>query len=79
MALVMRLRREGARKKPFYQIVIIDSLSKREGKFKDKIGTYNPLKNPSLIKIDREKAVSWMEKGVKPSATVKKLLRISKI
>ncbi|MEA3369083.1 MAG: 30S ribosomal protein S16 [Candidatus Ratteibacteria bacterium] len=79
MALVMRLRREGTKKKPFYQIVIIDSRSKREGKFKDNIGTYNPLKNPSLIKVDQKKAVSWLEKGVKPSATVKKLLKISKI
>ena len=79
MALVMRLRRGGTKKKPFYQIVVIDSRSKREGKFKDEIGIYNPLKNPSLIKIDREKAVNWLEKGVKPSATVKKLLKISKI
>ena len=75
----MRLRRGGTKKKPFYQIVVIDSRSKREGKFKDEIGIYNPLKNPSLIKIDRGKAASWLEKGVKPSATVKKLLKISKI
>ncbi len=79
MALVMRLRRGGTKKRPFYQIVVIDSRSKREGKFKDEIGTYNPLKNPSVIKVDRKKAASWLEKGVKPSAIVKKLLKISKI
>lgn len=75
----MRLRRGGTKKKPFYQIVIIDSRNKRQGKIKDEIGTYNPLKNPSLIRIDKQKAVSWLKKGVKPSTTVKKLLKISKI
>ncbi len=76
MALVMRLRRAGAKKKAFYKIVVIDSRYKREGRFTDEIGLYNPVKNPSLIKIDKEKASRWLKKGVRPSATVKKLLRI---
>jgi len=79
MALMMRLRRGGTKKKPFYQIVVIDSRCKRQGKFKDEVGIYNPKKNPSIIRIDAEKAASWLKKGVKPSLTVKKLLRISKI
>ena len=79
MALVMRLRRAGAKKKAFYKIVVIDSRCKREGRFTDEIGLYNPIKNPSLIKIDKEKAARWLKKGVRPSATVKKLLRISKM
>ena len=79
MSLVMRLRRAGGRKKPFYQIVVIDSRYKREGKFIDEIGIYNPVKNPSLVKLDRKKAESWFKKGVKPSNTVQKLLKVAKV
>ena len=79
MALVMRLRRSGGKKNPFYKIVIIRSRSKRDGKFIDEVGLYNPVKNPSFIKIDKEKVERWRKKGVKPSARVEKLLRISKI
>ncbi len=79
MALVMRLRRGGTKKQPFYKIVVIDSHLKREGKFKDDIGTYNPMKNPSVININKEKAAFWLKRGVRPSNTVQKILKIAKI
>ena len=77
MALVMRLRRVGGKKRPYYHIVVIDSRSKREGKFIDQLGEYNPKKNPSYIKLDKQKAADWQKKGAKPSATVSKLIKIA--
>jgi len=79
MAVKMRLKRMGAKKKPFYRIVIADERSPRDGKFIDQVGTYNPLANPSEIKFDEEKAREWLKKGVHPTDTVKKLLQISGI
>lgn len=79
MAVKMRLKRMGAKKKPFYRIVIADERSPRDGKFIDQVGTYNPLANPSEIKFDEEKAREWLKKGVQPTYTVKKLLQISGI
>lgn len=70
MALRIRLTRLGAKKRPFYRIVVIDSRRARGGEYLDLIGNYDPLKNPAEIKINAEKAVSWMQKGAIPSDTV---------
>lgn len=75
----MRLKRIGAKKKPYYRIIIADVRSPRDGKFIDQVGTYNPLANPSEIKFDEEKAKDWLKKGVQPTESVKKLLKISGI
>ncbi len=74
MALRIRLTRLGAKKRPFYRIVVIDSRRARGGEYLDLIGNYDPLKSPSEIKIDTEKAVSWMQKGTIPSVTVMQML-----
>lgn len=79
MAVKMRLKRIGAKKKPFYRIVIADERAPRDGKFIDQVGTYNPLTDPSEIKFDEEKTKEWLKKGVQPTDTVKKLLKISGI
>lgn len=79
MAVKMRLKRIGAKKKPFYRIIIADERAPRDGKFIDQVGTYNPLANPSEIKFDEEKAKDWLKKGVQPTESVKKLLKISGI
>lgn len=71
--------RFGAKKKPFYRIVVMEARSPRQGKAKDFIGTYDPLKTPAEIKIDLEKANAWVKKGARVSQTVQSLLdRISK-
>ncbi|NLG89542.1 MAG: 30S ribosomal protein S16 [Clostridiaceae bacterium] len=79
MAVKMRLKRIGKKKKPFYRIVIADERAPRDGRFIDQVGTYNPLTDPSEIKFDEEKAKEWLKKGVQPTDTVKKLLKISGI
>ncbi|NLI38587.1 MAG: 30S ribosomal protein S16 [Clostridiaceae bacterium] len=73
----IRLKRIGAKKKPFYRIVVADSRSPRDGKFIEQIGTYNPLTDPSEIKVDAEKAKKWLSTGAQPTETVKKLLKIA--
>ena len=79
MAVKMRLRRMGAKKAPFYRVVIADERSPRDGKFIDEIGYYNPLKEPAEIKIDAAKAEKWLNDGVQPTETVKSLLKKSGI
>ncbi|NLM28005.1 MAG: 30S ribosomal protein S16 [Clostridiaceae bacterium] len=79
MAVKMRLKRIGKKKKPFYRIVIADERAPRDGRFIDQVGTYNPLTDPSEIIFDEEKAKEWLKKGVQPTDTVKKLLKISGI
>lgn len=74
MAVRIRLTRKGAKKKPFYRVVVADSRMPRDGRFLEILGTYNPLKDPAEIKIDNEKALSWLKKGAQPSVTVKNLL-----
>ncbi|HHT38321.1 MAG TPA: 30S ribosomal protein S16 [Mollicutes bacterium] len=74
MAVKLRLRRMGAKKRPFYRIVAADSRSPRDGRFIEIIGTYNPLTDPAEIKIDEEKAMKWLKEGAKPSDTVRDLL-----
>ena len=79
MAVKMRLRRMGAKKAPFYRVVVADERSPRDGKFIDEIGYYNPLTNPADIKIDAEKAEKWLNNGAQPTETVKSLLKKSGI
>lgn len=74
MAVKMRLRRMGSKKAPFYRVVIADSRSPRDGRFVEEIGYYNPLTEPSTIKLDEEKVQTWIKNGAKPTDTVKKLI-----
>ncbi len=75
VAVKMRLRRMGAKKSPFYRVVVADSRYPRDGRFIEEIGTYNPLVEPSAVKIDSEKALKWIKNGAQPTDTVKKLLK----
>ena len=75
MAVKIRLRRMGAKKAPFYRVIVADSRSPRNGKFIDEIGTYNPLTNPSTINIDADAAKKWISNGAQPTDTVKALLK----
>ena len=77
MAVKIRLARHGAKKAPFYRIVVADSRSPRDGKFIDRIGTYNPRTQPSDIRVDAEKAKEWLEKGAQPTDQVRQLLKVS--
>jgi len=79
MAVKMRLRRMGAKKAPFYRVIVADERSPRDGKFIDEIGYYNPLTNPAEVKIDAEKAEKWLNNGAQPAETVKSLLKKSGI
>ena len=71
----IRLRRMGAKKNPYYRVVVADSLSPRDGRCIEEIGTYNPLTDPSEIKIDTERALYWIKNGAQPTDTVKSLLK----
>lgn len=75
----MRLTRFGAKKRPFYRIVVVDSRGKRDGKYIDQIGYYDPMKNPAEVKIDEEKAKAWLDKGGIPSTTVRNLFNKANI
>ena len=79
MAVKMRLRRMGAKKAPFYRVIVADSRSPRDGRFIEEIGYYNPMTNPAEIKIDAEKAKKWLGNGAQPTDTVKALLKKSGI
>ena len=79
MAVKMRLRRMGQKKAPFYRVVVADSRSPRDGRFIEEIGYYNPMTNPAEIKIDAEKAKTWLTNGAQPTETVKSLLKKSEI
>ena len=79
MAVKIRLRRMGAKKAPFYRVVVADSRYPRDGRFIEEIGYYNPMKEPSEIKIDAEKAQKWLNNGAQPTDTVKALLKKSDI
>ncbi|MFA5602153.1 MAG: 30S ribosomal protein S16 [Bacilli bacterium] len=74
MAVKLRLKRMGAKKRPFYRIVAADSRSSRDGRFIEILGTYNPLTEPAEVKIDEEKVLKWLKTGAKPSDTVRDLL-----
>lgn len=73
----IRLRRMGAKKTPFYRIVVADSRAPRDGAFIEELGYYNPLTNPAEIKVDAEKANEWIKKGAQPTETVRALLKKS--
>ncbi len=71
----IRLRRVGAKKAPYYRIVVADSHFPRDGRFIEEIGTYNPLTEPSEVKVDAERALAWIKNGAQPTDTVKNLLK----
>ena len=77
MAVKIRLRRMGAKKNPFYRIVVADSRYPRDGRFIEEIGTYDPLKTPADEKIDADKAKQWIANGAQPTDTVKDILKKS--
>ena len=79
MAVKIRLKRLGAKKTPFYRVVVADERSPRDGKFIEEIGYYNPLTDPVDIKIDREKATKWIKNGAQPTETVRSLLKKTEI
>ena len=74
MATKIRLQRHGSKKRPFYFIVVADSRAPRDGKFIQKLGTYNPLTVPATIQLDRQKALEWLHKGAQPTDTVHRIL-----
>jgi small subunit ribosomal protein S16 len=74
MAVKIRLQRHGSKKRPFYFIVVADARSPRDGKFIQKVGTYNPLTVPATIQLDRQKALEWLNKGAQPTDTVRRIL-----
>lgn len=75
MAVKIRLRRMGAKKAPFYRVVVADSRYPRDGRFIEEIGYYNPLEDPAIIKIDEEKARKWIANGAQPTDSVKSLMK----
>ena len=77
MAVKIRLKRIGAKKSPFYRIVVANSKSPRDGRFIEEIGTYNPLTEPKTVKIDDERAKTWIDNGAKPTSTVERLFKES--
>jgi len=79
MAVKIRLRRMGAKKAPFYRVVVADSRYPRDGRFIEEIGYYDPTKEPSVVKIDAEKVKKWLANGAQPTDTVRALLKKSEI
>ena len=79
MAVKIRLRRMGAKKAPFYRIVVADSRYPRDGRFIEEIGYYNPLEEPAVVKIDEEKAKKWMANGAQPTEVVGKIFKLAGI
>lgn len=75
MAVKIRLKRMGAKKAPFYRVVVADSRAPRDGRFIEEIGYYNPLTEPAQVNINEEKALKWLQTGAQPSDTVRALLR----
>ena len=77
MAVKISLAMHGSKKAPFYRIVVADARSPRDGAFIDRVGTYDPRKNPSDIQVNNDKAKEWISKGAQPTDQVRKLLKIS--
>lgn len=75
MPVKIRLQRKGRKKRPFYQIVVADSRAPRDGRFIEKIGSYNPMTKPATIELDRDRAFDWLEKGAQPTDTARAILR----
>ena len=78
MAVKLRLTRLGNKKRPFYRIIAVDSQTRRDGRALDYVGYYNPMVDPEEININKEKVQKWMDRGAKPSETVRSLLRKAK-
>ena len=74
MAVKMRLKRMGAKKRPFYRIVVADSRFPRDGRFIEEIGYYNPIETPAVVKVDKDLAIKWLKNGAMPTDTVRDLL-----
>jgi small subunit ribosomal protein S16 len=74
MSVKIRLQRHGSKKRPFYFIVVANSVSPRDGKFIEKLGTYNPLTVPASVRLDRDRALYWMQQGAEPTNTVRRIL-----
>ena len=74
MATKIRLQRHGAKKRPFYQVVIADERSRRDGRFIENVGYYDPTKSPALLKLNVEKVIAWLDKGAQPTDTVRSIL-----
>ena len=79
MSVKIRLRRMGAKKAPFYRVVVADSGYPRDGRFIEEVGTYDPTKNPSEFKVDAEKAKKWLANGAQPTDTVRALMKLNGI
>ena len=79
MAVKIRLARGGAKKKPFYQVVVADERYPRDGRFIDNLGQYDPKQNPPLVNLNEEQTIAWLQKGAQPTVTVRALLRNSGI
>ena len=75
MAVKIRLQRKGRRKRPFYHIVVADARAPRDGRFIEKLGTYNPMTSPATIDLDRDAAFEWLMKGAQPTDTARAILR----
>ncbi len=75
MAVKIRLARAGAKRKPFYQIVIADERCRRDGRFIENVGTYDPNKNPAAVTLEEARTLDWLSKGAQPTDTVKQLLK----
>lgn len=75
MAVRIRLKRMGAKKRPFYRLIVADSRAARDGRFIDQLGHYDPLADPIQLKVDEEKALQWLRNGAQPSETARDLLR----
>ena len=74
MPVKIRLQRHGSKKRPFYFIVVADARSPRDGKFIQKLGTYNPQTQPATVQLDRQRSLEWLNKGAQPTDTVRKIL-----
>ncbi len=79
MAVKIRLRRMGAKKSPFYRVVVADSRYPRDGRFIEEIGTYDPTQEPSVLRVDSDKVKSWMATGAQPTDTVRRLFKVNGI
>ncbi|HEY7746131.1 MAG TPA: 30S ribosomal protein S16 [Desulfuromonadales bacterium] len=75
MSVKIRLARGGAKKKPFYQVVVADERSPRDGRFVENLGQYDPKQNPPMVALHEERTLEWLQKGAQPTDTVRQLLR----
>jgi small subunit ribosomal protein S16 len=75
MAVKIRLARAGAKKKPFYQVVVADGRSKRDGRFIENVGTYDPNQDPAAVRLNEEKTLEWLGRGAQPTDTVREILK----